>query len=117
MRGIASDPSAMPAMSALSTAPKTRPITSSDTRRCMIVKALMSTSEFPRPRIAITSKTGPRLGQATISSRGADQRMHADAEVDGQAPSGGEHEGDEAAHQPADAHHGVERAHAWTRPC
>ena len=39
----------------------------------MIVKALMSTSEFPSPSRAIIRSTAPSSGQATTRSSGADQ--------------------------------------------
>ena len=71
--GMSSAPSAMPATSVLSTAPNTRPITSSGTMRCRIVNALTSTSELPTPMRTIAPIAAARVGHAARMTSGAAQ--------------------------------------------
>ena len=71
--GITSAPRAMVAISPLSRAPKTRPITASGVRRCRIVEALMSTTGLAAPMIAIARKAAQAVGHTAISSRGSAQ--------------------------------------------
>ena len=78
----------------------------------MIVKALMSTSELPSPSRAIITSTGPSSGQRDHQEQRGRPQQHPEAEVHGQAPTGGEHQGEEPADQPADAQHGVEEPDA-----
>ena len=74
--GIRRAPSAMAPIKELSSAPNTRPMTSSGTTRWRIVYTLMSTSEFaiPMRRSAMTALGS--VGDAAISSSGPPRGRH-----------------------------------------
>ena len=73
--GITSDPRAIVEISALSSAPKTRPRTSSGTSRCRIVLALTSTTGLAAPMTAMAMNAAAATGQTAISSSGTAQKM------------------------------------------
>ena len=63
------EPSAMPAMRPVSSAPKTRPRTASGVRRCRIVEALTSTIGLAKPMIAMA-----RNARRGLRQRGDEQQ-------------------------------------------
>ena len=73
----------------------------------------MSTSELPTPITNIADNADTSVGEAAISTSGADHNTHADSEVARQSLTTCEAHRQDAADQSTDAEHGVE--HADTR--
>ena len=108
--GISRAPTAMPPMTALSIAPKTRDITASGAIRCRIVYALTSTTEFASPSMIMTATALATLGHAATRSSGAAQKSTPMPKLRARRPRWASSERDEPADEPADPERRVQEA-------
>ena len=100
----------------LSTAPNTRPSTSSGTARWSSVGAATSTSVSPMPMKAIRTSAAAELGKSPIRISGMPQRSVPIAKSDASFCRRHERDREAAPDQPADAEGGVEVADARSYP-